>query len=69
MKIKMATPSEIKKWSNLDAAIDNLIDSWSLDDLKNYAYEQLQAWAKTADTEEINQLLEEHGDNDNGDQS
>jgi len=43
-------------------AVDNLLDSWSLDDLLNFAFaDRLHYFMCLADDTEINCLLEEFG--------
>ena len=46
----------------LDKAIESFLDSMEMDTLICYARDQLQAWAKTADDEEIDNLIEQHGE-------
>ncbi len=46
----------------VERAVDNMIDSWDMSTLMNYAFEeQLEYFLQSADEEEINELLKEFG--------
>ena len=46
----------------VERAVDNMIDSWDMSTLMNYAFEeQLEYFLESADEEEINELLKEFG--------
>jgi hypothetical protein len=46
----------------IEKAVDNMIDSWDMSTLMNYAFEeQLEYFLESADEEEINELLKEFG--------
>ena len=46
----------------IEKAVDNMIDSWDMSTLMNYAFEeQLEYFLGIADEEEVNELLKEFG--------
>ena len=46
----------------VEKAVDNMIDSWDMSTLMNYAFEeQLEYFLESADEEEVNELLKEFG--------
>ena len=46
----------------LEKAVNNMIDSWDMSTLMNYAFEeQLEYFLESADEEEVNELLKEFG--------
>ena len=46
----------------IEKAVDNMIDSWDMSTLMNYAFEeQLEYFLQSADEEEINELRKEFG--------
>ena len=46
----------------VEKAVDNMIDSWDMDTLTNYAFqEQLEYFLESAEEEEVNELLKELG--------
>jgi len=46
----------------VERAVDNMIDSWDMSTLMNYAFEeQLEYFLESADEEEVNELLKEFG--------
>ena len=46
----------------VERSVDNMIDSWDMSTLMNYAFEeQLEYFLESADEEEINELLKEFG--------
>ena len=46
----------------IEKAVDNMIDSWDMSTLMNYAFEeQLEYFLESADEEEVNELLKEFG--------
>ena len=46
----------------VERAVDNMIDSWDMRTLMNYAFEeQLEYFLESADEEEVNELLKEFG--------
>jgi len=46
----------------VEKAVDNMIDSWDMDTLTNYAFqEQLEYFLESAEEEEVNELLKEFG--------
>tara|TARA_R100000458_G_C8275805_1_gene250968 strand:+ start:1315 stop:1524 length:210 start_codon:yes stop_codon:yes gene_type:complete len=50
---------------SIENAVDNLVDSWDLDTLLQFAFEdRLRYYIGVASEEEINLLLQEHGTQD-----
>ena len=50
---------------SIENAVDNLVDSWDLQTLMNFAFEdRLRYYIGVASEEEINLLLQEHGTQD-----
>ena len=50
---------------SIENAVDNLVDSWDLDTLLQFAFEdRLEYFTHMASDEEINLLLQEHGTQD-----
>ncbi len=46
----------------VEKAVDNMIDSWDIDDLMNFVFEdRLEYYLEHADQTEINTLLKEFG--------
>ena len=46
----------------VERAVDNMIDSWDMSTLMNYAFEeQLEYFFESADEEEVNELLKKFG--------
>jgi hypothetical protein len=46
----------------VEKAVDNMIDSWDMSTLINYAFqEQLEYFLESANEEEVNELLKEFG--------
>jgi hypothetical protein len=46
----------------LEKAVDNMIDSWDIETLMNFAFEdRLEYFLESADEEEVNELLKEFG--------
>ena len=46
----------------IEKAVDNMINSWDMSTLKNYAFEeQLEYFFESADEEEVNELLKKVG--------
>ena len=46
----------------VEKAVDNMIDSWDLKTLMNFAFEdRLEYFFESADEEEVNELLKEFG--------
>ena len=46
----------------IEKAVDNLIDSWDIDTLVNFAYDdRLHYFLHSADQEEVSELLQEFG--------
>jgi hypothetical protein len=46
----------------VEKAVDNMIDSWDMSTLIDYAFqEQLEYFLESADEEEVNELLKEFG--------
>lgn len=46
----------------VERAVDNMIDSWDIETIMNYAFEeQLEYFLEIADEEEVNELLKEFG--------
>jgi len=46
----------------IEKAVDNMIDSWDMETLMNFAFEdRLEYFIESADKEEINELLKEFG--------
>jgi len=46
----------------IEKAVDNMIDTWDLDTLINFAVEdRLEYYLESADKEEVNELLKEFG--------
>lgn len=46
----------------VERAVDNMIDSWDMSTLINYAFqEQLEYFLESANEEEVNELLKEFG--------
>ena len=51
-----------KRDLHIEKAVDNMIDSWDMSTLMNYAFEeQLEYFLGIADEEEVNELLKEFG--------
>jgi len=51
-----------KRNDHIEKAVDNLIDSWDLNTLMNFAFEvRLEYFLEIASEEEINQLLKDFG--------
>ena len=46
----------------IEKAVDNMINSWDMSTLQNYAFEeQLEYFFESADEEEVNELLKKFG--------
>mgnify|MGYP003628338097 CR=1 FL=1 len=46
----------------IEKAVDNMIDSWDLSTLMNFAFkDRLEYFIESADKEEVNELLKEFG--------
>ena len=46
----------------IEKAVDNMIDSWDLSTLKDFAFEdRLEYFIESADKEEVTELLKEFG--------
>ena len=46
----------------IEKAVDNMIDSWDLSTLMNFAFnDRLEYFNESADDEEVNELLKEFG--------
>tara|TARA_R110001599_G_scaffold9268_2_gene45814 strand:- start:153 stop:341 length:189 start_codon:yes stop_codon:yes gene_type:complete len=46
----------------VEKAVDNMVDSWDIETLMNFAFEdRLEYFIESADEEEVNELLKEFG--------
>jgi len=51
-----------KRNDHIEKAVDNMIDSWDIETLMNFAFEdRLEYFLESADEEEVNELLKEFG--------
>ena len=62
MAWKDSTYTFVEYERKVEKAVDNMIDSWDLNTLMNFAFEdRLEYFLDTADEEEVNELLKEFG--------
>ena len=62
MAWKDSTYTFVEYERKVEKAVDNMIDSWDLQTLMNFAFEdRLEYFLDTADEEEVNELLKEFG--------
>ena len=62
MAWKDSTYTFVEYERKVEKAVDNMIDSWDLKTLMNFAFEdRLEYFLDTADEEEVNELLKEFG--------
>ena len=51
-----------KRNDHIEKAVDNMIDSWDIETLMNFAFEdRLEYFLESVDEEEVNVLLKEFG--------
>ena len=62
MAWKDSTYTFVEYERKVEKAVDNMIDSWDLQTLMNFAFEdRLEYFLESADEEEVNELLKEFG--------
>tara|TARA_R100000963_G_C4551906_1_gene44514 strand:+ start:321 stop:509 length:189 start_codon:yes stop_codon:yes gene_type:complete len=62
MAWKDSTYTFVEYERKVEKAVDNMIDSWDLQTLMNFAFEdRLEYFLDSADEEEVNELLKEFG--------
>ena len=62
MAWKDSTYTFVEYERKVEKAVDNMIDSWDLKTLMNFAFEdRLEYFLESADEEEVNELLKEFG--------
>ena len=60
MAWKDSTYTFVEYERKVEKAVDNMIDSWDLNTLMNFAFEdRLEYFLESADEEEVNELLKE----------
>jgi len=60
MAWKDSTYTFVEYERKVEKAVDNMIDSWDLQTLMNFAFEdRLEYFLESADEEEVNELLKE----------